>query len=150
VATIKKRIAGKLAKTRGELFESRFESQCRFYGVTCVPIPDSCKVIGANKIIRVFSPFDYVIGYGNRAGFVDTKTVLGGGFTYSMIHQKQVESLGKLTHCGVSGYVINLSGKVYFVSVEQLREVRPRSSIDFDSALFLGNETFFDIRMMFE
>lgn len=144
-----RRLAGKRAKYAGASFENQFENLCAIQNVTCVRIPDGCKTVGPNKMIRVSTPFDYVIGFNGKAGFIDTKVTLGDNFTFSMIKPHQLESLLSLAHCGVSGYIIGFGSDVYFANARLLRETQKHDHVDIKRAIHLGSRISFDVRRIF-
>jgi hypothetical protein len=80
-----RRVGGAKAVRNGRAFEEIFEGRCRLTRVACTPIPDGCKVVGRGRLLRVPTPFDYVLSYGCQVALVDTKTVAGGRFLPSQI-----------------------------------------------------------------
>jgi hypothetical protein len=144
-----RRVSGKRAKYAGALFESLFENMCALQKVECVRIPDSCRQVGARKLIRVVSPFDYVCCYNQRSAFLDLKSIDSGNLTYSKIVPHQMQNLLKLSPGGVSGYIVALKDDIYFVDVSILKETKPGASVDMSYAKFLGNRLAFDIRLIF-
>jgi penicillin-binding protein-related factor A (putative recombinase) len=147
--SVKRIMAGKKAKIAGDNFESLFENQCLVQSISVVAIPNSCKRVSRFKLIQIKSPFDFVLCYKKRAAFIDTKSTKQKTFSHSMIDQHQVRELSKLSPGGVSGYIIALLDKVYFVDVSILKETKPGSSVDFTRALYLGTRLGFDCRLIF-
>lgn len=150
MGTWSRRIAGKRAKYAGDNFEAQFENLCAIQGISVVPIPDSCKQVAFNRIVRIRSPFDYCICYKQRSAHIDTKSSEKTNFTYSMIDQYQLVQLKKLSPGGPSGYVIAMGERVYFVDVSILLDVKKHTSIDFTKCKYLGNRLAFDCRGIFE
>jgi len=146
---LSRRVAGKRAKYAGSMFETLFENMCAIQNIECVRIPDSCRQVGANKLIRVYSPFDFVLCYRQRAAFVDLKSIDIGNLTYSKIVPHQLRNLLKLSPGGVSGYIVNVAGEVYFVDVSILQSTKPGKSVDLTYAKNLGHRASFDIRRIF-
>lgn len=144
-----RRIAGKRAKIAGDMFEKQFERICEIQGVQCIRIPNGCRTLGPNKLVRCRTPFDFVLCYNQRAAFVDLKSIEDGNLTHSKITPHQVESLKRLSPGGVSGYIVNLSGEVYFVDVSILLETKRGQSVDMSYAKHLGHRSVFDIRRVF-
>jgi penicillin-binding protein-related factor A (putative recombinase) len=144
---------GNQSQAFGDLFETIFLMQCRAQGVSITRIPDGCRQAG-KKIIRVKTPWDWVITYRNKTALIDTKTVQGDSFTYSAITHHQVdELLAHEKHGAIGGYVIWLrkANQVHFISARALAGVRGNRgsfSQDHPSMLFLGSESF-DIRRIF-
>jgi len=145
-----RRLAGKRAKHSGANFENLFKQICIIQGVECVTIPDSCKQIGARRLIRVVSPFDIILCYNNRAAFLDLKITSSKNFTCSMITPHQVENLRRLSPGGRSGYVIAFDVGVYFFDVSHLIACKPGTHLDIKDGVLLGNRIAFDTRRIFE
>jgi penicillin-binding protein-related factor A (putative recombinase) len=144
-----RRFAGKRAKIHGDVFEKYFEQTCEIQGVECVRIPNGCRSLGAFKLVRVPTPFDYVLCYNQRSAFVDLKSIESGNLTYSKLTPHQLESLKRLSPGGVSGYVVNFSGEVYFIDISILLETKKGESVSLDYAKHLGHRTCMDIRRIF-
>lgn len=143
------RIGGKRAKVAGQLFEKAFEQTCAIQGIECVRIPDGCKQVGAFKLIRTITPFDFVLCYNQRAAFVDLKSIESGNLTHSKLTPHQLNSLKRLSPGGVSGYVVNFSGTVYFIDVSILLETKKGESVSLDYAKPLGHRSTMDLRRIF-
>ncbi len=144
-----RRIGGKRAKVAGDLFEKAFEQACAIQGIECIRIPNGCRSLGAFKLVRVPTPFDYVLCYNQRAAFVDLKSIESGNLTHSKLTPHQLSSLKKLSPGGVSGYVVNFSGEIYFIDISILLETKKGESVPFTYAKHLGNRTSMDIRKLF-
>lgn len=144
-----RRIGGKRAKYAGANFESSFENLCGIQQVGCVRIPDSCRQIGPHKLMRVRSPFDYVIAYKGKTAVLDLKSVGEGNFTHSKITLHQLSALNELSVGAISGYVVGFTLAVYFVPVVELMCCLPGRSIDLTKCVLLGNRLSFDVRRVF-
>jgi hypothetical protein len=145
-----RRVAGKKSRNNGATFEFAFQSLCGVQGVNCVRIPDGCKQVGARKLIRVATPFDYCLCYQGRAAFVDTKTTDAMHFTHSMIKPHQLNSLRQLSPGGKAGYVLGMGdGNVYFADVSLLLDVQPGGRVALERAILLGERIAFDVRRIF-
>lgn len=107
-------------------------------------IPDGCRQIGQNKIIRLKSPFDYLATKsGGKSFYCDCKTTIGESFPYSAINQEQVRDLLNIEKNGfVAGFVINFRqvDKYCFISAGELSEVVPGASVKARAAIDLGKE----------
>lgn len=146
------------AKQYGSGFEDVFDKLCKFQGVAISRIPDGCKQIGPNPrrdLIRVTSPFDWVLTYQGKTVLVDTKTMDSSLFSNSLIKQHQVdEMLAHERSGGKGGYVIWLreSGHVFYLDARFLAELmRTRGSFNetHPSAVQLGKDYNFDVRKIF-
>lgn len=111
---IERRIAGLKAKRSGQRFENFFEVRCRQLDISCIRIPDGCRVIGQGKIVRTKTPFDYIIGFEDKIVFLDLKSTSATNFTYSQIDQDQIRNLNILSKHQKAGYL------VYHSSIETL------------------------------
>lgn len=101
--------SGLLAKLEGKNFESLFQSTCDRFNVVCTRMPDGCKQIGPNKIIRVRTPWDFILTFGGRTALIDTKSDQGSTFPFSAIEPHQVQEMVRHESEGtVAGYVIHL------------------------------------------
>jgi len=162
--SIRKRIAGKKAQNIGKHFEFLFEAACRKNSVTCIPIPDGCETkgfdprINSNRLVRVKTPFDYILKRKNNLAFVDTKTVAGNSFCYSDLSDHQTDALFQLSESAACGLVIWFRelDEVYFVSIDLIRALKPRESIRpsdhkkaDDSFRYLGRSGDFDPSILF-
>lgn len=95
-------IAGKRAQRNGADFEAIFDWACTSQGIAITRIPDGCKQL-PNKLIRVKSPFDWVLSYNNKTAIIDTKTIDNNSFPHSKIDSFQV---GELIKHPISGYIV--------------------------------------------
>lgn len=117
--------AGRKAKHNGMAFEAVFQNACDRIRATCTRIPDGCKQIGQNRLIRVKSPFDFVVTHLNRTAIIDTKTLDSKAFPHSAIDPHQSITLAKHQAAGaISGYVVYLreTSEVIFIPGALLKE----------------------------
>lgn len=140
-----RRLSGLRAYTHGRSFENVFKQMCGVFGVGLVEIPSGCVQAG-KKLIRVRSPFDYVISYANVRTIVDCKSVDTGNFVYSKITPHQLNAFRKLRS---GGYVVRLDDFVYFVPWEVLDSMGPGESVNIDDCVKLGTDYRFDPRLIF-
>lgn len=150
IITNKRRIGGKRAKFAGANFESQFANLCGIQSVACVRIPDSCRQLGPHKLMRVRSPFDYIIAYKGKTAVLDLKSVGDGNFTHSKITLHQLSALNELSVGAISGYVVGFTLAVYFVPVVELMCLLPGKSIDLSRCVLLGDRLMFNVRRIFE
>lgn len=111
----RRRIGGIKAKAYGQMFEQIFLMACKRHHIGVTQIPDACRQISASKIMRVKSPFDWVMTHQGKSAVIDTKTTEHDFFNRSDIVEHQVKEL--LTHeiaGGLGGYVI------WFRSMDQI------------------------------
>jgi penicillin-binding protein-related factor A (putative recombinase) len=134
----------------GANFERYFEKCASLKGWRVTRVPDGAKHLGKDRIVRVKSPFDFVLTKKGKALFVDTKTTQGETYSYSSINQAQVEELlaiEKQDH--TAGFIINFrqNGLFCFVKASELSEVCPGQSIRSKNLIDLGKEI--DIERLF-
>lgn len=139
------RLRGAKAQNQGKVFERAFETICAQNNYTCVRIPDSCKQIGrerngAPRLIRVKSPFDFVIASKGFSVFLDVKSTESDRYTYSQLKQHQIDTLHKVRKDVLSGYLVHfaLENKIVFFDVNLLAALKPRESVSIESGLLLG------------
>jgi Holliday junction resolvase len=102
---VNRRLIGKQAQMRGEIFEQRIDAMARYEGVSCTRVPDGCKQ-RFGKLIRIKSPFDFILSYQNRIALIDCK-VRGEDKLYkSDITEHQVQELIKHRQAAVTGYLV--------------------------------------------
>ena len=147
-------LAGKIAKARGEQFETLLTHSAESKGFRTIRIPDGCKQL-FRRIIRIKSPFDFVFVRGKQVLFCDAKYVTGKTFTYSMVNFDQVQNLRLLESQGhPSGYIINfnheLESIVCFASARQLFALRKGDSLSMHSLVRLGSFHSFDLGVIFD
>jgi len=148
-----KRHGGWIAKRRGDQFQSFFESRCRMQGITCIRVPDGCKQIGPRPIdiIRVRTPFDYILGFENKICFVDLKSFDSDRITRSQVVDHQVMSLNDLNRHARAGYVcfFRETKRFVFFSVEKLSLLSRGDSLKVEDGLDLGDLLKHDFRALF-
>lgn len=155
-------MGGKKSQAFGNLFESVFVTVCHKNGVAVTRVPDGCRQF-RKQIIRVKSPWDFVLTYASRSAFIDTKTAQGSTFTYSSIVPHQVRELSRHARCGaISGYLVwtRKNGSVFFIPSSLLAsaldgQLTQQRSFDSGSpgVLFLGEanqEITVDLKKLFQ
>lgn len=114
----------------GALFENLFENRAKRGGITVTRMPDGCRQLGKDKLIRVATPFDWILSYQGQACLIDTKTTDGDRFPFSKIEAHQARELLKHHEAGtIAGYVIwfRLSDEVVFIGANLLADVSFRT-----------------------
>lgn len=154
MAKASKILAGRRAQHTGNAFEQMFETACYRQSIQFTRVPDSCKQL-ATRIIRIKSPFDYIITYQGVTAVIDTKTKDADTFPNSMIDEDQVNNLAKHDQRPTrSGYVVYLrkAERIIFIPVKLLANlIGVRGSVDqcSDGVLDLGNLQGYDLRKIF-
>jgi penicillin-binding protein-related factor A (putative recombinase) len=119
-------------------------------------IPDGCKQLSGGKIIRVTTPFDFVVTYKSKSAFVDTKTIDGECFHYSSIKEHQVSEMILHENYGaIAGYVIwfRQIDVIIFVPAHILLEnIKSKTSarISQSGVIVLGTHLNADMRLIFD
>lgn len=127
---------------------------CQRHGANVTRIPDGCKQIGQRKIIRVKTPFDFIVSCGRQVGFIDTKKLAKDSFPYSQIDDHQINQMWLHESPAVkSGYVVYLSkiNQVIFIPVGIMIKRQGSGSFDMTTpfVIYLGDFSNFDIRKIF-
>jgi penicillin-binding protein-related factor A (putative recombinase) len=125
----------------GKLGEKIFANTLRQRGWSVVRIPDGCKQIANNKLIRVKSPFDFMTAKESVAIFCDVKSTATKSFAYSLINQFQVKELLDISkNKFIAGYVVHFRSlnTWVFISAEKLAKARPGQSIKPKDCINLG------------
>lgn len=145
---------GRNSKCFGDAFEEIFYKICQRSDIAITRVPDGCRQLGSNKLIRIKSPFDWILSHEGKTAFIDTKTIQGAHFSNSQIKPHQIEAMCIHEDRGAkAGYVIwaRSTSKIFFIpssalafqmaQVGSFNESHPQ-------ALLLGNEIF-DPRLIF-
>lgn len=117
MTSLNKIIQGKKAKRNGDLFEDEFHRSAIKHGFSVIKIPSGCKQVSFGKIIRVKSPFDFVITKSGMCAFIDTKTTNSNTFGKSKVKPHQLQALLDQENQGLlAGYLIHFQNTnlVYF------------------------------------
>ena len=128
----------------GALFEKMFYNSCNRHHITATRMPDGCRQLGFKKLIRVKTPWDWILTSGGVTALIDTKTVTGDTFNHSNIKDHQVEEMIRHEIDGaIAGYVIWVreTDKIFFVQSSHLVDMmRVRGTIkpDDPKAILLG------------
>lgn len=151
---IKKR-AGQIAKKKGEHFEMFIEHNAHVQKLFPIRIPDGCKVTKANqgiRLVRVQTPFDFILIGHHLSIFIDTKTTEGSTFPYSQIKLHQLQNLLEASKAGPAGYLVNFETikAVVFFSAHKLDSVKKQSSLKPADGLFLGSTSDFNLKLIAE
>ena len=140
--TLSRSQAGLKAKRYGEYFEALFKSACLARRIAVTRIPDGCKQLGQNRIIRVRSPFDWIVSKNGTTALIDTKTQEGKAFPNSKIDSHQVsELLPHETNGSIAGYVVwlrEIDQIIFIPSTVLIKAQRDRGSIDGSTAGVMG------------
>lgn len=129
-----RRAAGMKAKINGEIFEKKIIATAFKKGWHIVRIPDGCRVVGKNTIIRVKSPFDFFMVKDGVAIFFDAKKTELDRFPHNKINQAQLTNLYQISNNKFkAGYIIEFGdGEVKFADAVKLKELKRSKSLHKD------------------
>lgn len=155
MATLRKIRSGHQARQWGQYFENIVQSHAARQNTTLIRIPDGCRVIRNGtftKLMRVTTPFDFVLMSKNNVVVFDAKTVDASSFPHSAITPHQLNSLIKCTRDALAGYLVwfREPDLVSFITAKRLAESRPRTSMIPDDGLVLGNCRTMDLTKLFK
>jgi hypothetical protein len=139
----------------GKSFEDIFKKSCLLSAVACTRIPDGCRDLG-HTLIRVKTPWDFVLTCESKTALIDTKTTYSGSFPHSLLKEKehQVQALYAHERAGaIAGYVIwfRSAHKVAFFPAFALMDAldkRGSFTPDHPFAVPMGSDMF-DVRTIF-
>jgi len=146
--SLKRRIGGKRAKSHGDEFEAIVKSAGALDGFHVIRMPDGCKVIGPNKLMRVRTPFDFIFVKSRKETFfADTKTTEGKSFSHSQITPHQLDELLKIElNGGIAGYIVYFreTNEIVWFSSSKLNSISRGESLKPEEGVLLGSR--FSIR----
>lgn len=142
---MKRSIAGLIANRKGARFEQFFINSAKICGFKPIPIPDGCETVrdraGKLKLLRVQTPFDFILIGKNQAIFLDTKVTQGSTFPHSAIKHHQLRFLEDCSEAGPSGYLVffEKTNEVVFFSSDKLSGCTKGQSLKPKDGLVLGS-----------
>jgi penicillin-binding protein-related factor A (putative recombinase) len=140
--TIKRILAGRKAKARGDIFENTFRSAAHRAHFKCIQIPMGAKQVARNKMIRVRTPFDFVLIHRKGAVFLDTKITLKKSFSFSDCTPHQIKELMEIEKLGhLAGYVVYYSelNRIVFYHSYKLVRLQIGKSVKPEDGVSLGS-----------
>lgn len=136
--------AGKIAQKKGQRFET-FIKNCAFASrFFPIQIPDGCDTKrgpnGRPVLLRVQTPFDFILIGHQQAIFLDTKTTQDKSFSHSKIKHHQLINLLEASKAGPAGYLVLFETLrlVVFFSAQKLQSIQARQSLKPQDGLVLG------------
>jgi penicillin-binding protein-related factor A (putative recombinase) len=153
--TLRKIRAGLNAKNWGRAFEQDITLAGRKANLAVIRIPDGCETRRTPKgqiIVRVRSPFDYVILKDTTAIVFDAKTTQKNSFSKSDVTEHQIQSLHYCNdHALQSGYLIwfRTLDEVAFFTVEQLKDLPRGKSLKPTDGYILGRSGAINLDALF-
>lgn len=150
-----KQRAGAKAQANGGSFETQFSATCTVSGIIVTRIPDSCRQVSSQRMIRIRSPFDWILTYRGRTALIDTKSTQESTFAHSGVDANQLKHLcAHEAHGAIAGYVIYLGevNCVIFLEANYLlgkKGIRGSISHEDSQSLVLGKLSRFDATLIF-
>lgn len=147
---------GAEARYQGQLFEDAFVRACVHNEIACTRMPDGCKQVGPKRLIRVKTPWDWIISLNTRTALLDTKSTNDKAFAHTHIQIHQVRPMVDHACEGVTaGYVIwyRQHDRVVFISAHSLmKRLGSRGSIPYNDpdCRPLGSISSLDIPKLFD
>lgn len=135
---------GKKAKKEGKGFETFMDIEAVRQGFVVVQIPDGCRQIGKDKLIRTKTPFDRVYVKSSKSIFCDLKSYdrVSISFSLASLFIDEIKLLNRIEKEGeCAGFIIYFRplNSVYFARASQLMALEGRSSLNAQDCLFLGD-----------
>lgn len=147
MATMKRRIAGAKARRNGQIFESLIQVMSNRHGLYCIKIPDGCIQL-KNRIVRVATPFDFIVAINGKTLFFDAKSTKESTFSKSKLKRHQVDFLCPFEQQQIdAGYVVffqNQNAVVYFKAT-QLKALKRGESLSLSDGVMLGSQYEFNL-----
>lgn len=148
----KNQLRGKKAQASGDRWENILFSNAYRQGFHPCRIPNGCKSIGLNRLIRVESPFDFILSkVPGVVLFLDTKTCGTKNFSHSQLKKHQIEELRFCELAGaLAGYLVHFQtiNQVVFFSALQLMNLESKKSLKPKDGIILGKELDFNLDLI--
>lgn len=151
-----RQFSGRRAQSNGAIFEAMFFTATARQGMTATRIPDGCKQLPNRRIIRVKTPFDWLLAHNGRAIVCDTKRTDSKGLRHSLIDHFQVHHLLLNYARGINaGYVVWLATQdiTYFIPAPRLSKgltTRGMIGPDDPDVTVIGNGRVMDLAKVFD
>lgn len=135
----------RFAKKVGDEFEKRFANFINASeNSTAIRIPNGCLSVGANKLIRIKSPFDFVLAFRDDIIFCDTKTTKSNAFPLiAKTVNNQMYNFEKLAkHNKACGYLIEFreAGEFRWFNYKTIKDIMSkRSSLPREAGILIGH-----------
>lgn len=146
------RSRGLAAKKSGDAFERELMMRCAMEGIGCLRIPNGCKWVGANRVIPVKSPFDFILVYEGKIAFIDAKYRAADRLRFSDIEPHQLRAL-KIATKGteaIGGYLCKLGDELCFFDIAKLSSLGAGGSLAILDSLYLGLKNSYNLHKIFK
>ena len=139
---LRKKLQGIRSQNNGKSFELTIMHSVSKLKWGVLRIPDGCRSLGPQKLMRVKSPFDFVFYKQSQAIFCDVKTTDQTNFPKSKIKSHQLAELLDLEKQGFhAGYIVRfakINWCVWFSAIK-LAQCQHRGSMKPLDGLRIGN-----------
>lgn len=134
------------SKRVGTGFENVFEKITAQAGILCIRIPDGCKVVGLNNLVRKKTPFDFILISNGQCAMIDTKTTIGESFRINdpkLFEPHQISIMKAANERGITaGFMIlfRLTETLCFIEAKDLDNLKyqGKKSIGPSDCILLG------------
>lgn len=146
--SVRRSLGGVEARRQGKVFEQRLELYARAQKVEVVRLPDGCKQVGPKGIVRVKSPFDFILGFNGSTAMIDTKSTGESTLTLKEMPAHQVNAMLKLAKHSRAGFLVwfRRYDTVNFFDINTMIRL---GKMRFDSGQPIGPGTKFDLKKIF-
>lgn len=148
---LSKVLAGKKAKHAGNVFEHWLKVTALSQRFEVIQIPNGCKTLGKNRLIRVKTPFDMLIAKDREVVFLDAKSCAGKCFSRSAITPHQAFALSGLEGQGfLAGYLVHFTtlNIVSFFSATHLLNLKLNDSLKPEQGIVIGNSKEMNLNLL--
>lgn len=135
--SIKQRVIGKKAQSQGLLYERILQLNARAQGIAWLRIPDGC-IQKKRIIVRVKSPFDWILKWDDKIAFVDTKSTIQDRIRYSDLPEHQIRALKLLTTKHAKAGFLVFYSSYGCASFFDVRDLSPGTSMAYTEGKQLG------------
>lgn len=148
-------LRGRRAQASGASFENIFSASCAAQAIAVSQIPNGCRTAG-KRLIRVKTPFDWVISKNGKCALIDTKTINAAAFPHALIEPHQALSMLRHDLEGIrAGYLVWLrkTNTLIFISARVLCDsMQSRGSIGPDNpkVISIGSMESMSIQTIFD
>jgi penicillin-binding protein-related factor A (putative recombinase) len=142
-------LGGVEARKLGKQFEEKLEVFGRLQKVEVVRLPDGCKQLGPKALVRVKSPFDFILGHAGLTAMIDTKSTGESTLTMNAMPAHQVNAMLKLARHTRAGFLVWFR-KYDSVNFFEIRQAVAAGKMRHDSGVALGGSNSFELSNIFE
>lgn len=147
--SVRRIIGGTKAKRHGKQFEAKLEALGKAQKVEVVRLPDGCKQLGPKALVRVKSPFDFILGHAGLTAMIDTKSTGESSLRLKDMPPHQVNAMLKLARHTRAGFLVWFRNEDV-VAFFEIRKAMLEQKMKHDSGQCLGTGKEFQLSKIFE